>query len=491
MNQLLFQHISQALVMALFSNLLQGLLIIGIIWLLRKYGNGNRYPALLYVVQLSGLFFLAGSLILQCIAGFAETTPAWIIKNLWVDQQQTIQILFPLLATFYLLGLVFHATSWIRSWSKLAQIRISEKNERAPVLYQAFVRQWAAVMGIQRAVRVLISNRISIPMTYGFLRPVILVPMCSITQLNENQLKTILLHELAHIRRKDYLVNILQQAAATLLYFNPAAKWLNDGIQETREWLCDEEVLQFPYSPREYAEALYTLSSNYQPLTPAMRATGSSRHLLTRIQKIMTPQSSAPRKGIGNWLLGGWMLLMISLALLFTPTGFSTSKTKKVPQSEPQFSLQLFPIWPAGFQSKAAGTIGDAKLPAYEAARSETAGRLQHQQNHRKGLGLIRSIDKERPSTHSANEYVLTLINEQALQMNKQVLSAPQAVHFNENGLAQLSDSTWMIRVEEQFSGENSQRVTYYQLLKTAEKSQLIPLYQTRKLSPSASETAH
>ena len=491
MNQLLIQHISDALVLALLSNLIQGCLIGGCIWMIRKFGFSRKNPAVLHKAQLGGLFFLAGSFIFQLVSGL--TTSASITEStaLKIANLQTIRSVFPWFAMVYVLGLGYYFLFWVRSWFQLSRIRLPLNNQKPPVLLQTFVRQWAAVMGIHKEVRLFISNRISVPMTFGYFRPIILIPLCSVSQLTENQLKTVLLHELSHIRRSDYLVNILQQAAALLLYFNPVARWLNEEIQESREWLCDDEVLQFPYSPREYAEALFTLSAYNQSITPAMAATGAKKHLLTRIQKIMMHDPAALQNRKGNWLLGSLLILLFSLTAIFVRPAVSTSNSKNILAPDGDFALQLIPIWPTSAPQSVASDFKNVKLQSVTRSAMESVSAPSDRSTQRISPQKESAVREKSTAVSPANEYVLTLINTDALKSKTATLTTPHPVQFNENGWAQLSDSTWMIRVEEEFSGENSQRITYYKLLKSAEKSQLIPIYQSRKLIPSAAETAH
>ena len=137
-------------------------------------------------------------------------------------------------------------------------------------------------------VQLLISMKAQVPMVVGFLKPFILVPAAAMTQLSTEQLETILLHELAHIKRHDYLINILQIVVETVLFFNPFAWLISAIIRREREHCCDDLVLDHTREPLSYATALAALAD--QPGTGSVftvAATGQSNHLFNRIKRIM------------------------------------------------------------------------------------------------------------------------------------------------------------------------------------------------------------
>jgi hypothetical protein len=151
-----------------------------------------------------------------------------------------------------------------------------------------FVKKVTARMGIKKPVHIWVSEFVSSPVTIGFLKPVILVPLAAINHLSSRQMEAVLLHELSHIRRYDYLVNLIINLIQTILYFNPFVKSFVKTLENEREKSCDEMVLQFQYDSFEYAAALLTLEKNnhiYKPL--AIGITGKKNNLLQRVELIM------------------------------------------------------------------------------------------------------------------------------------------------------------------------------------------------------------
>jgi GWxTD domain-containing protein len=121
---------------------------------------------------------------------------------------------------------------------------------------------------------------------------VILVPAGLLAGLPAAQMEAILLHELAHIRRCDYLVNLLQRAVEGLLFYHPAVWWISRVIRTERENCCDDVVVAVSGNAREYALALAALEQNRRPShEPAMAATGGN--LVNRIRRLLYPQGPA------------------------------------------------------------------------------------------------------------------------------------------------------------------------------------------------------
>lgn len=167
-------------------------------------------------------------------------------------------------------------------------------------------------LGIGPSVRVFESAAVECPAAIGWLRPVILLPASALTGLSASQLETILAHELAHIRRHDYLVNLLQSVAETALFFHPAVWWISSRIREERELCCDDIAVAACGNELEYAEALAALAQQrHDSAQFAMSAAGGS--LLGRIQRILS--GSGPAVPVSRPAAAFTGVLMISLLI--------------------------------------------------------------------------------------------------------------------------------------------------------------------------------
>ena len=156
---------------------------------------------------------------------------------------------------------------------------------------------------IDRPVRLLGSIRLQVPVVVGWLRPVILLPVTALTGLPSDQLEAILAHELAHIRRYDYLVNLVQSVVETLLFYHPAAWWISGRVRAEREHCCDDWAVEVCGDRLTYARALAAIEEQRTAgwlLAPSARD-GS---LLDRVRRLLgvAPAQERPASGLAGTL---------------------------------------------------------------------------------------------------------------------------------------------------------------------------------------------
>ena len=150
----------------------------------------------------------------------------------------------------------------------------------------ATCRRLQAALRIGRHVAVALSDRVAVPMLVGILRPMILFPPAILTGCSPDQIEMILIHELAHVRRRDNLVNLVQRLIEALLFFHPVVWWLSRWVRLERERCCDEIVVAHTRSPQVYAETLAALAAPELSLRhPAVALTDG--HLVLRIRHIL------------------------------------------------------------------------------------------------------------------------------------------------------------------------------------------------------------
>ena len=146
--------------------------------------------------------------------------------------------------------------------------------------WQHIVARLSRRLHIARHVRLLESTLVEVPTVIGWIKPVVLLPASALAGLSPQQLEAILAHELAHIRRHDYLVNLLQTLVETLLFYHPAVWWLSRRIRVERENCCDDLAVSLCGDPYTYAKALADLEELRGAARPqaflAMAATGGS-----------------------------------------------------------------------------------------------------------------------------------------------------------------------------------------------------------------------
>jgi beta-lactamase regulating signal transducer with metallopeptidase domain len=176
----------------------------------------------------------------------------------------------------------------------------------------------AARVRIDRAFRVVESGLVDAPTVIGWMRPVILLPIAALTNLSPVQIEAILAHELAHIRRRDYAVNLLQTVAETLLFYHPGVWWVSARVREEREHCCDEVAVEVCGEPEAYATALAELAS-WQNRETALAVAATDGSLLSRVRRILrVPEDHEPRSNGGLVVLTLGMLLAAAVAVQFS-----------------------------------------------------------------------------------------------------------------------------------------------------------------------------
>jgi bla regulator protein BlaR1 len=149
------------------------------------------------------------------------------------------------------------------------------------------MKQLACLLGIKQGITMLESGLAKVPMVIGHLKPVILIPIGLLAALSAEEVEAILVHELAHIKRRDYLVNMLQSLMEIVFFFNPAVLWISQLIKTERENCCDDMALAQSTNKVNYIRALISCEE-YQAAVPAyaMAFPGSKNSLLYRVKRL-------------------------------------------------------------------------------------------------------------------------------------------------------------------------------------------------------------
>ncbi len=152
--------------------------------------------------------------------------------------------------------------------------------------WQETVERLKQRLDIRGAVRVVESAAAAVPTTIGWLRPVILMPAAVATGLTPQQLEVVIAHELAHIRRHDYLVNLLQCVVETLLFYHPGVWWVSGRMREEREYCCDDLAVAVCGNPVVYARTLTSLET-LRAGVPALSLSSTGGPLMNRVCRIV------------------------------------------------------------------------------------------------------------------------------------------------------------------------------------------------------------
>jgi beta-lactamase regulating signal transducer with metallopeptidase domain len=166
--------------------------------------------------------------------------------------------LLPVLIGIWLAGVMFLSLRLLTGWLWIQRLR-THGAIAAGDSWHRMAARLSRRLHIARTITLLESTLVDVPTVIGWVKPVVLLPASALSGLSPQQLEAILAHELAHIRRHDYLVNLLQTLVETLLFYHPAVWWLSRRIRAEREHCCDDLAVSLCGDPIAYASALADL----------------------------------------------------------------------------------------------------------------------------------------------------------------------------------------------------------------------------------------
>jgi beta-lactamase regulating signal transducer with metallopeptidase domain len=196
----------------------------------------------------------------------------------------------PWIVAAWCIGVAMLSVWRLAGWL-LAQRLVMRGTLRADARTQSMFEELMRRMKVPAGVRLMQSTRVALPIVVGWLRPVILLPVRLLCGLTPDQVQSILAHELSHVRRCDYLVNLLQGVAETGLFYHPAVWWMSRQIRIEREFCADADAVAACGNSDAYAMALVALAdfglgeSAMASFNPAVAATGGS--LTQRIHRVL------------------------------------------------------------------------------------------------------------------------------------------------------------------------------------------------------------
>jgi beta-lactamase regulating signal transducer with metallopeptidase domain len=221
-------------------------------------------------------------------------------------------------------------------------------------------------MGLSKAVRIMQSGLTQVPLVIGHFKPVILIPLGMITAIKPREIEMMLLHELAHIKRMDFLVNILQHVLELLFFFNPAVLWLSALIRKERENCCDELVLQNADEKHNYIQALLSFKEYQLKVPTYAMAFAKESNLVSRIKRMVYQKNTAL-----NSIEKGCMLIAVLLLCSFTLLRTTDPAPKSVFQ-EPVAKKEKSQTSPAAKPQKRTTVKSKVRPPAAKTSSPAT-----------------------------------------------------------------------------------------------------------------------
>ncbi|HEX2662936.1 MAG TPA: GWxTD domain-containing protein [Candidatus Acidoferrum sp.] len=202
----------------------------------------------------------------------------------------SVAAIAPWLGPFWIAGVCLFCLWYLASWASVQRMRRRGVCCAADP-WQRELARLSAQLRVSRPVLLLESCFAAVPVVLGHFRPVILLPIGLLAGLPPAQMEAVLVHELAHIRRHDYLMNLLQRFAEGLLFYHPAVWWFSGVMRNEQEKCCDDVVVSFTGQAHEYALALVALEqSRFRGRQTAIAVTGGN--LMKRIHRLLYPKPS-------------------------------------------------------------------------------------------------------------------------------------------------------------------------------------------------------
>ncbi len=380
------EAVARALVHFLWQGALVGIATGGILALLDKARASTRYAVAL------GALFLMAALPVATASRLMDRTAAPVRSVTPVTAEQAVsdppnQVapapmmalmgtragsagearkpgvpLLPWIFRLWLAGVAALSLFHLGGWSRVR--RLPRQGRPVGQELQVLARGLGSRLGIGRAVTLLESTAISVPMVVGWLRPVVLIPASALTGLPPYQLAAILAHELAHVRRHDYLVNLLQTAVETLLFYHPAVWWVSAQVRRERENCCDDLAVAVCGDRLGYARALANLEGLRAPASPLVLA-ASGGSLVERIRRLVGVPVHRPRH---SWMAGVLALSLLPLAGLGISHASGTPDRKEAAPSR-GVVIESRIVDPSAGPIR--GTVGVVKDPVVETPAKE------------------------------------------------------------------------------------------------------------------------
>ena len=249
-----------------------------------------------------------------------------------------IEQYFPLVVTFYIIGIVLQMFVIGKGYNRLSKLKRNNL-VNIPDAWKTIFENVTSNLKINKVIKFHLSDLVNVPLVIGYLKPVVLFPVALVNQLDSDQVEAILIHELSHIRRNDFLLNLIKTAIETFLFYNPFVWMAGRFIHIEREHACDDLVLKVTGKPLNYAHALLKLELLKDKTSPAyaLAATGKTQNLYQRIKRITNMKT--------NYLNAKQQMaaLTLGLACLFSiawinPTEKKNKDKKEVKQNVLRFN---------------------------------------------------------------------------------------------------------------------------------------------------------
>jgi beta-lactamase regulating signal transducer with metallopeptidase domain len=287
-----FRTLSEVVAGRALNTIVEGMALAGLSWLVLRF-NGGRSAVTRFAVWFFTLLAVVSLPLFMRANGSGVRKPELEISGPWA---MNLLVVWAVIAGVLLLRLAASLRHMRRLRRQCREVELSAYPELADVVCQH---------SRHRRVRLLVSDEIRVPTALGFFRPAVVLPAWALCELSGEELRVVLLHELAHLRRWDDWTNLAQKVLKAIFFFHPAVWWIESRLAFEREVACDDLVVEQTANPQRYAASLVSLAEKAlagktrvrRALALAQSALGHMRQTSLRLAKILDPGRTGAKHG--------------------------------------------------------------------------------------------------------------------------------------------------------------------------------------------------
>lgn len=241
------------------------------------------------------------------VTSFSETS--YLITQQFSVWQFEWREFVPFLSLGWMIGVTYLSAHLLYEMFRVYQLPRNGVVQPSDQL-QAMFDHLSQQLEVNKVTKLLISMKAEVPMVVGWIRPVVLLPVSMSCGLTTAQLEMLLAHELAHVKRYDYLVNFVQTLVEVILFFHPCVKWVSKQVRAEREYCCDDVAVKHCGNAIAYATALTDAEMLRPHNIPQLAMAASGGNLKKRIFRVVGQHSCSPRYA-GQWLVGVFSFALV------------------------------------------------------------------------------------------------------------------------------------------------------------------------------------
>ena len=426
-----FQTVAQVSTARALNTIVEGVALAGLSWVVLRFGGG-RSAVTRFAVWFSTLLVVVSLPLFVSVNGArALHRPELEISSAWATD---LFIIWAAIASIMLLRL---AGSLRQVW-RLRQRCEAMDLEKYPELAET-ARQCSSA----RNVKLLVSDELRVPTALGFFQPAVVLPAWALSELSSEELRVVLLHELAHLRRWDDWTNLAQKLLKAIFFFHPAVWWIESRLALEREMACDDLVLEQTANPHGYAASLVSLAEKafaskvgmQKALALAQSALGQVRQISRRLAQILDPSRTRAKRTWHPAL--GVMALAGVVVFLLTPYA-----PEMIAFQQPALSASRFAGSSAVTSVRTPSPIR-ASFVAGRVGEGRAVAATHSPSSHRAVLTAEPRIVPARARTHNSIKPKLVLAKAEAAATAEQVLLVLQSSQTDASGSTSWTLCVW------------------------------------------------